>query len=282
MRQRQKVLLGLVSELNGRRIRVTKTFLDKLLFLMKKEHGIGEILNFYNFYPYDYGPFSSQFIFDLADLQSRGYLNESFELSKEASETAQCLPEKIRGVIADGANRGFGSTESIRAYVYGKYPEYAARSKLVKQARKVPVPGIFSIGYEKNDIDLFLDRLIQNEIEMLVDVRANPFSMNFAFTKNRLEVSLKKVGIGYLHFPELGIGGKMRKNLDSNEDYEKLFRIYREEMLPKNMETVGRVARLGKEKRIALMCFECSKEKCHRGVLAERLEKDFGEKVAHI
>ncbi|MCX6770976.1 MAG: DUF488 domain-containing protein [Candidatus Micrarchaeota archaeon] len=140
---------------------------------------------------------------------------------------------------------------------------------------------IFTIGYEKKKIDEFLNLLHRNKVELLVDVRANPFSRKPSFIGSRLEKSLMDAGIGYLHVPELGIDGKYRKNLKSDKDYEELFSLYRNEMLPKNEEKARMVAKLGKKKRIALMCFETDKCHCHRGVLAEKLE-EWGMKAEHL
>ncbi|VVC01041.1 Uncharacterised protein [uncultured archaeon] len=141
--------------------------------------------------------------------------------------------------------------------------------------------GIYSIGYEKKDIDLFLDLLVQNEIGLLVDVRHNPFSMKFAFTKSNLVRSLKNAGIGYLHVPELGIDGKYRKNLKNEKQREELFAFYSRAILANIDEKIHEFAELGKRKRIALMCFEADKIHCHRGILAEKLE-EMGMEVKHI
>jgi uncharacterized protein (DUF488 family) len=220
------------------------------------------------------------FYLDLADLKSKGYLDEKHELSEEGRKIALGIDKNVAEMIRDAVER-FGSEKSMVGHVYGKYPQYTSKSKLKDTPKKNGKPGICSIGYEKKDIDLFLDLLVQNDVEMLVDVRRNPFSMSSAYIGSRLESTLKKAGIDYLHVPELGIDGEYRKNLESDKDYEELFSLYRREMLPKNEEKTRMVAKLGKEKRIALMCFEADKCHCHRGVLAEKLE-EWGMRVEHL
>jgi len=280
MFERQKVLLRLVHELRESGKYPSKTYLDKLLFVLQTEYPIGEKVKFYHFYPHFYGPFSNLFYLDLADLKSKGYLNELHAPDEEGKKIAMGIDKNVAEMIK-GAVERFGSEKSAVEYVYEKYPKYTCKSRLKNTPKKASTPGICSIGYEKKDIDLFLDLLIQNEVEMLVDVRRNPFSMSSAYIGSRLASTLKNAGIGYLHVPELGIAGEYRKNLESDKDYEDLFSLYRGEMLPKNEEKARMVAKLGKEKRIALMCFEADKCHCHRGVLAEKLE-EWGMKVEHI
>jgi len=280
MLERQKVLLRLVHELGEKGKHPSKTYLDKLLFVLQKESPIEEKVKFYHFYPHHYGPFSNLFYLDLADLESRGYLNGKYELSGEGRKIALGIDKNVAEMIKNALEM-FGSKEAAIKHVYANYPQYTSKSRLKETPRKDGKPGICSIGYEKKDIDLFLDLLIQNDVETLVDVRRNPFSMSSAYIGSRLESTLKNAGIAYLHVPELGIDGEYRKNLESDKDYEELFSLYRREMLPKNDEKARMVAKLGKEKKIALMCFEADKCHCHRGVLAEKLE-EWGMKVEHL
>ena len=86
MFRRQKVLLYLILQLKGLEKKISKTYLDKLLFLLKKETNIDDFVKFYNFYPYNYGPFSNQYYFDLSALQSQAYLDADLELKKSAKE----------------------------------------------------------------------------------------------------------------------------------------------------------------------------------------------------
>lgn len=276
---RQKVLLYLISAAKERGKNVTKTFVDKALFVLGTEYPIRESVKFYNFYPHSYGPFSNAYYHDLGDLQSRGYIDGELGPLPMA-EAAGTADPKVRGMVDDVLGR-FDS-DTIVGYVYDKYPGYTSRSRLVEQKRAALPPGIFSIGYEKKDIDLFLNLLIQNSIDLVVDVRANPFSMNFSFVKSRLESSLEKAGIGYLHIPELGIGGEKRKNLETDEDYAALFNEYSREALPRQAEQVGRLLKLGQTRRIALLCFEADQRRCHRGVVSKKLEEVGGLRVTHL
>ncbi len=282
MFRRQKVLLYLILQLKGLEKKISKTYLDKLLFLLKKETNIDDFVKFYNFYPYNYGPFSNQYYFDLSALQSQAYLDADLELKKSAKEINSYLTiektQLIDGIV--GKYGGF-TTERITDYVYENYPAYAQKSILKTQTRQTYAPGIFTIGYEKKDIDSFLDLLIQNHIEKVIDVRANPFSMNFVFTKTKLMHYLEKVGIDYAHFPELGINGEHRKGLQTDSDFEELFDFYSKNILPNQLNKINTLIELGKTKRIALLCFEQNKAYCHRGVLGNILESE-GIAVTHL
>ena len=163
----------------------------------------------------------------------------------------------------------FSSDKEIMEYAYRKFPDYAIKSKLLPcQDVKRFDPGLFTIGYEGRDIDLFLNILIQNAIDLLVDVRKNPFSMKFDFTKNNLKNDLENSEIRYLHIPELGIEGEKRKGLLTLKDYEKLFENYEKMTIKENPGLLDKITELRRSYRVALMCFEADVNMCHRGVIA--------------
>ena len=304
MHKRKRALLCLINSLNERKIRIGKTLLVKLLFILRQEYGIGDMIKFYNFYPYRYGPFSNMFYLDLSDIQSNGLINEAYSLAPEAITAAQMAPKPVRDSILSLVERFDG--KDIIAYVYGKYPEYTIKSELLANDQKSIIfgqhcnekatwlsklqyneekketPGLFTIGYQGKDLDMFLDTLIQNKIGAVIDVRANPFSMNFSFIGKRLKTYLEKVGIEYRHIPELGIPGEQRKNLNSVADYEKLFEFYKAEILPRQKENIKQLAEMAAKKRVALLCFEEDKNCCHRGVLSEELERFMWKRATHV
>jgi len=42
---------------------------------------------------------------------------------------------------------------------------------------------LFTIGYEKISFEEYLNRLLNNDVKVLVDVRNNPLSMKYGFSK---------------------------------------------------------------------------------------------------
>lgn len=278
---KQKVLLYLVDEL-GRLGRFSRFMVEKNLFLLKKEENIEKSIKFYNFFPYRFGPFSNMSYMDLNNLRSKGYLEGDErhpKLSGKAKETIKRLELGIKNKVKHTIER-FDSDNDIKRHVYKKYPEYTVKSETPTIKNDKKEPKIFTIGYEGKDIDLFLDLLIKNDVKVLVDVRRNPFSMNFSFTKSKLKDYLVKIGIEYMNIPELGIEGSQRKNIDSKDGYKRLFEEYSAQLVHKEKE-INRIILLGNKKRIALMCFEENKDMCHRGIIAKYLNSK-GIKVEHI
>src|SRR5439155_2694307 len=73
---------------------------------------------------------------------------------------------------------------------------------------------IWTIGHSTRTIEEFVSLLEENEIKLLVDVRAWPGSKRYPqFNKEALAESLSAHAIHYEHLPELG--GKRKANPDS-------------------------------------------------------------------
>src|SRR5438876_6207663 len=73
---------------------------------------------------------------------------------------------------------------------------------------------IWTIGHSTRTIDEFISLLKENEINLLVDVRASPGSKRYPqFNREALAESLSAHGIRYEHFPELG--GRRKPKPDS-------------------------------------------------------------------
>lgn len=181
---KQRVLLKTVEGLSER---ATRFMLMKTLFLLAVEEHIGRLIKFYNFFPYRYGPFSNMVYADLYRLERRGFLTfdgTRLALTEEGVRAARSADPKASLKVQRVAGR-FDSDREIREYVYNRYPEYTVKSEIAPNiTNQTTHPGVFTIGYQGRDIDSFLNILIKNQIDLLIDVRANPFSKNFSFTKN--------------------------------------------------------------------------------------------------
>lgn len=128
----------------------------------------------------------------------------------------------------------------------------------------------YTIGYEKKTIEQFLKLLEAKKIGTLVDVRKNPISQyKPEFSKGNLEETLKKNGIRYVHYPDLGVPSEIRRKLGETGDYDSFFEQYDENVVPKldeaDLETLGYP--------IVIMCVELDPTKCHRHRIALALEK---------
>ncbi len=71
-------------------------------------------------------------------------------------------------------------------------------NSITSNIKKSPY-SLYTIGYEKKSIEMFINQLIENNIKLVVDVRQNAFSMKFDFIKSTLEKVLEKLDIDYLH-----------------------------------------------------------------------------------
>jgi len=169
-----------------------------------------------------------------------------------------------------------------------KAKEILTAAQLEKVNNSRPKSGktiLFTLGYEGISLEEYLNRLLKNDVKVLVDVRNNPLSMKYGFSKSQLQRYCNNLGIEYVHYPEVGIQSEQRQELNTQADYDKLFTIYCENNLTKTISSQVKILNLLKEKkRIALTCFEANICQCHRKHLAEAIENlpDFKYELKHI
>src|SRR5882757_6688768 len=143
---------------------------------------------------------------------------------------------------------------------------------------------IWTIGHSTRAIDEFISLLEENEIELLVDVRAWPSSKRYPqFNKDTLAESLNAHGIRYEHFPELG--GKRKSKPDSRNTAWRnaSFRGYADYMQTEQFQRgIERLLDVAAEAGpTAIMCAEAVWWRCHRSLISDSL-KTRGMEVLHI
>ena len=274
-----------------------KIRLQKMLFLFTNKQTKAE----YDFIPYKFGCYSYSANADMTAMVTRGFLNEdekSFEKKDKIDYLKQLKPTDLELLKEVKCNYGKMSAAALMKHTYLNFPFYATRSeaaeniltkeefeKVTKAKPKGNKIVLFTIGYEGISLEEYLVRLLKNDVKILVDVRSNPLSMKYGFSKNQLKKYCESLGIKYLHFPQVGIQSEQRQELNSQTDYDKLFAVYRKNNLTKTTDTQTEIFNLLKEhKRIALTCFEANICQCHRKHLAEAIEKlpAFDYEVKHI
>lgn len=265
--KRQRFLLAFIRQLKSG---TTGTDLQKLIFL----YTMKENSEFYEFIPYKFGPYSFQLAEDIDILRRDGYL------SAEGSRIQAIGDYRYEMLFPIATERG----DKLIRKAYREYPYYAINSEITsrlfygtegerfKHERQNYVQVgqvLFTIGYEGKSIESFMNTLIQNDISLLCDVRKNPLSRKFGFSKSKLEHISEKIGIKYIHTPELGIDSDKRISLDTIEDYQCLFKGYTKTLpnLKPQLEYVYSL--LCSNNRIALMCYEKEPEMCHRHVIRD-------------
>ena len=133
---------------------------------------------------------------------------------------------------------------------------------------------LFTIGYEGKDIEEYVQVLEENMVKVVVDVRRNPISRKYGFSKTRMRETLASEGIDYIHFSELGIESERRRSLKTRADYNALFLWYENEVLDKEKVVLGEIInRITSDKRVALTCFEADPTFCHRSKVSERISE---------
>lgn len=277
--------------------RLERLRIQKLLFLFTKIQSNPE----YDFIPYKFGCFSYSANADLTTMISKGLLSErpGYLEKNDKISYIKGLKEADRKLIFE-VKKLYGQLDgnALMKHTYINYPYFAINSvkaaellsaeELLKVANAKPSLDntvLFTIGYEGISLEEYLNKLIRNNIQILVDVRKNPLSMKYGFSKSLLSRFCESIGIQYLHFPEVGIDSDQRQELNQQSDYDKLFIAYKKDNLKHTLDTQKKILDILKlNKRIALTCFEANICQCHRKPLAESIcaLPEFDYELKHI
>ena len=282
MYYRRKLLLGLIEAFGGR---LKRTDCQKLLFVFSQVTQ----RNYYDFFPHHYGSYSIVANYDKECLRRTGLLSatDDFQLCTTQSFLAQLNPDD-RSVIEFMAHdmKGIRGKRLVRK-MYLEYPQFTRKSQIISDVLKPAEieqvklwwntdlsDCLLTIGYEGMTIDSFLNVLIANNVLAVVDVRNNPVSMKYGFSKTTFKRCLENADITYYHLPELGIPSVYRQGLGTPESYRRLFVKYANDMLPKQKQAIQLIKDLlARHKRVALVCFESDPQSCHRHKITEHLRQ---------
>jgi len=286
---RQKFLLALLEKFSGK---LKRTEFQKYLFLSQQEYS--KTASEYYFVPYKFGPFSFQAYADIRRMDELGILiNQDLIEMKTDSNYLSLLKEPDQNAITLIYSKyGDIKGKELIKLIYSKYPYYAIKSELSMMQPKGENPYLsemakgsacFSLGYEGLTIDQYLNRLIQNNVKTVIDIRKNPVSMKYGFSKKTLSNALVNLKIEYINLPELGICSESRKHLETYDDYQTLFNEYEKNILRYQNDAMSIIAaEYKKHKRIVLTCFEKDYKYCHRSRICSLLKNRFGIKTEHI
>ena len=272
MLNRQKTILEFLKTANRP---VLRTELTKWSFLLRHEYDSSGGNAFYDFVPYQLGPFSFSLYQEIGKLEEQGYVvkdgQTAWTLSQRVPFTSPISPVQ-RDVARIVKRFRDWNTEKLLDYVYDEHPEFtvnSARKKL--KPRPVAAPAVFTAGYEGLSVDAFLNVLIENGVRRVIDVRHNPIARRYGFHRSTLQRLTGQLDIDYVHVPELGIESRHRQNLDTIEDRNALFDRYEQTTLNSNEDALSRVAGLMKERASVLVCMESEARCCHRSRVADRI-----------
>lgn len=294
---RRRVLLAVLERAHGR---LNKMRFQKLLFLLTRHQREPA----YHFLPCRFGSYSFQAARDarvladhyrLLEIDDHHYrlcgrnMKGSFLASLSGEDG-----EQLEHVFQTYGNM---RNDDLIYKLYEQYPDCAINSELLSRPYYAALqamvekekprsdtgrPTLYTIGYEGLCIEQYVSRLIEKNVSILVDVRRNPLSRKYGFSKGHLIRITGECGIEYLHIPALGIEGSERRNLKSRSDYDRLFKSYRRS-LPQKEDELSRFRDILRDHpRAALTCFEKEHAWCHRDVLAEALQERHSVRVEHL
>ena len=281
MLYRRKILLALIEILGD--ISLTRTDFQKHLFLFTRTQSSPS----FDFIPYKYGCYSLIAEADRQSLIKQGRLDDkTFKSIPSPNSYTSSLKEADKRALWSYRSkyRHLQGEELVR-YVYQRFPYYAINSEIAAQIlskeelervqKAKPTAekaGLFTIGYEGKTLEAYLNQLIKESVNVLCDVRKNPLSRKYGFSKNTLRRASEQVNIEYLHLPNLGIPSTQRQSLITQDDYEQLFDSYEKNILPhcdNELNIILNLLECGK--RAALTCFELNSHQCHRSRVAKAL-----------
>ena len=133
-------------------------------------------------------------------------------------------------------------------------------------------PVAYTIGYEGWELNDFVARLREQQIEVLIDIREKPASRKPGFSRTPLREALEEAGIEYVHVKELGSPSAIRYEYKSGGDKNSFFRAYRA-YLKTQVDQLRTVLDAVREKTCCLMCLERHAMDCHRSAVSDMLRQ---------
>jgi len=138
---------------------------------------------------------------------------------------------------------------------------------------------IYTIGHSNLDSDEFTSLLKKNSIDVIADVRSQPYSkFHPQFNKEFLEKSLLQKGIQYV-FMGKEFGARRDETscyVNGKVSYQRVWE------LPLFKKGIDRIKKGVNKYNIALMCAEYDPKMCHRTILVGRFIEKIGITVEHI
>lgn len=285
---RRRRLLALLDAFGGR---VGNVDFQKLLFLYCQEPNAGP---FYEFVPYKFGAFSFTSYADRRRLIEFGLLEDDADVWRIAAAGKRLATGSQEPRMSEFATRYRRTRgDALVAEAYRRFPYYAVRSEIAGRVLKGDAPALkridavrpkaatgilATIGYEGHSLESYLNVLLQAGVTLLCDVRRNPISRKYGFSKRTLANGCDGVGIRYEHLPDLGIASDRRRSLETQADYDDLFAEYEATDLPARSEPLATIEGwLASGAGVALTCFERLPQQCHRHCVADALTRRAGE-----
>jgi uncharacterized protein (DUF488 family) len=158
------------------------------------------------------------------------------------------------------------------------------------------LPSVATIGVYGWTLESFLTALRAAKVRVVLDVRQRRGvrGPEYAWANSaRLQAALASAGIEYRHHKELAPTTEVRHVQYEDDARRRVGKRSRLELAPEYRERYLReildradlselVRKLPADGLAALLCVERDPEACHRSLIAERLEADYGTSVVHL
>ncbi len=273
MLNRRRVFLSLLAQ-SERPMPITRANLLLALMDLDLEKP------FYQFIPTASGPASIDLLHDLNAFEKAGEVtvsDEAIQFHEDVIDPlSYALDEGEQDLLLESLARyGTKSEQALLDEVIERRPFFALRTersdaavKAIREEIHTAPRGLYTLGYEALSIDAFINHLIANDVQTVVDVREFAFSRRSEFSKNTLVEALALGGIAYIGMPEVGIPTKARKEILEHKSKEELLEYYEAEILPATGLYAKNVAALVTQHNTALICHEEDPQECHRSRFA--------------
>ena len=230
----------------------------------------------YDFIAHERGPRSFTAVADRDRLARHGiFASGVWHLTAEGRRLADNLKNRDVAVFAARLKRlqrlgDASETDGNRRTTAGGHDRNQAT-----ESDNIPNGGLLAtLGYEGRSYEAYFNQLLRLGISRLCDVRRNPLSRKWGFSKRLLSQGCEELGIRYEPFPELGIDAEQRTSLTDRAAYDALFARYEAMTLPHHRDAVAKIAGwIDAGERVAITCYERDSRDCHRSRLATAIVK---------
>lgn len=141
------------------------------------------------------------------------------------------------------------------------------------------MPTIYSVGHSDHEIEEFIELLSRFEIEILVDVRSQPYSRWVPqYNRETLASSIEDVGLRYIWLGD-SLGGRPKDDSlyeDERPNYERMRKM------ADYLAGIDDLLILVRQGTVAIMCAEGDHRRCHRTLLITPTLRERDVAVIHI
>jgi len=133
---------------------------------------------------------------------------------------------------------------------------------------------LFTVGFTKKTAETFFCLLESHHINCLVDIRVHPGTQLSGFAKDRdLAYFLRRLlDCEYIHLPALAPTEEILTTYRKDRNWDQYVKRFEHLMDERHIPDALNL-QLFQEKTTCLLCSEDTPDKCHRRLVAERLQK---------